>query len=224
MGNVGLIFLINQHHQKNSPMKCTTYLSAVVLATAATVSSCSNDDKSTTTNTDSLNTSTVTTTAGSTRRTILSEADGYIDLKTGKTIRIRKDPANNTYVAEDMTPLDIYVNTVTYDTFWGPEAVPVNNALIHDASGMWIVDEMRVERNGEGYKAKSEDGELKIKDNENELKMKDGDAKLKSNENEYKYKDDGIKVKSNEDKTKIKTRDSKTEIDHRTGEVETKYR
>jgi hypothetical protein len=160
---------------------------------------------------------------GSTNRVILSENDSYIDLKTGKTIRIRRDTMNNTYMAEDMTPLDIYVNTTTMDTFWGPEAITVNNALTYDA-GVWSVDQMRVERNGEGYKAKSEDGEMKVKENENELKMKDGDAKVKASDDEYKYKDGDTKIKSNDEKTKIKTKDTKTEINHETGEVKTKNR
>jgi hypothetical protein len=203
-------------------MKCSIFLTTMALAAMAATSSCKDDDATTTTTADTV--STVTTTSGSTRRVVLSESDGYIDLKTGKTIHIRRDTIQNVYTQEDLTPLDIYVNTVSLDTFWGPEAISVNNALIRDDAGMYSVDEMRVERNGDGYKAKTEDGELKVKDNENELKMKDGDAKLKSNENETKYKDDGIKVKSNENETKIKTKDSKTTIDNKTGEVETKKR
>jgi hypothetical protein len=160
---------------------------------------------------------------GSANRVLLSENDSYIDLKTGKTVRIRRDTINNTYTTDDMAPLDIYVNTTTMDTFWGPEAIPVNNALTYDA-GVWSVDEMRVERNGEGYKAKTEDGEVKIKENENELKMKDGNDKVKASDDEYKYKDGDTKIKSNDEKTKIKTKDTKTEINHETGEVKTKNR
>ena len=204
-------------------MKCNIFLSAVVLAAVTVTSSCKDND-STTTTTDSVSTTEISTTSGSTRRVVLSESDGYIDLKTGKAIRIKRDTIQNIYLAEDQTPLDIYVNTTTMDTFWGPEAITVNNALIRDDAGMYIADEMRVERHGDGYKAKSEDGELKVKANENELKIKDGDAKMKSNENEYKYKDDGIKVKSNENETKIKTKDSKTTINNRTGEATTKDR
>jgi len=196
----------------------------MVIAAATYTSSCNDDQTTTTTTTDSNSSAVVTEAAAPGRRIVLSETDSYIDLKTGKTIRIRRDTVQNIYIQEDMTPLDIYVNTASMDTFWGPEAVPVNNALIHDDAGMWTVDELRVERNGEGYKAKSEDGETKIKENENELKMKDGDAKLKVNEDEYKYKDGDTKIKGNENKTKIKTKDSKTEIDHRTGEVKTKDR
>jgi hypothetical protein len=154
----------------------------------------------------------------------LSETDSYIDLKTGKTIRIRRDPSTNQYTTAEMTPLDIYVNTTSRDTFWGPSATRVNGALMRGDDGMYTVDELRIERNGDGYKAKSEDGDFKIKENENELKIKDGDMKIKSNENEYKYKDGDTKIKSNENETKIKTSDSKTEIDHRTGEVKTNPR
>jgi len=201
-------------------MKCNIFLSAMAMAAMA-ITSCKDDD-STTTTTDTV--ATVTTPSGSTRRVVLSETDGYIDLKTGKTIRIHRDTVQDIYVTEDLAPLDIYVNTTTRDTFWGPEAIFVNNALIRDDAGMYTVDEMRVEQNGDGYKAKTEDGELKVKDNENELKMKDGDAKVKSNENEYKYKDGDTKIKSNENETKIKTSSSKTNINHNTGEVTTKDR
>jgi hypothetical protein len=205
-------------------MKYNILLSALAIAAATYTSSCNDDGTTTTTSTDSVSTAIVSAPTGEPQRVILSEADSYIDLKTGKTIRIRRDTVRNVYVREDMTPLDIYVNTSSMDTFWGPEAVPVNNALIRDESGMFTVDELRVERNGDGYKAKSEDGEIKIKENENELKMKDGDAKIKVSDDEYKYKDGDTKIKSNDKETKIKTRDSKTEIDHRTGEVKTRDR
>ena len=202
-------------------------LLTMALGSTLFMASCSDNTSSTTTTTTDSTIGagvTTTTTTTTTQVPVLSETDSYIDLKTGKTIHIRRDPSSNVYVSDEMPQLDIYVNTNTRDTFWGPEAVSVNNALVFDGPGMWTVDEMRVERNGEGYKAKSADGELKIKENENEFKAKDGDAKVKSNEDEYKYKDDGLKIKSNENKTKIKTDDTKTEIDHKTGEVKTKDR
>jgi hypothetical protein len=203
-------------------MKCNIFLSAMALAAITIAGSCKDDDATTTT-TDTVTTTSVTP-SGSTRRVVLSESDGYIDLRTGKAIRIRRDTIQNVYTREDLTPLDIYVNTTTMDTFWGPEAVPVNNALIRDEAGMYTVDELRVEQNGDGYKAKTDDGEFKVKENENELKMKDGDAKVKSNENEYKYKDGSVKVKSNEKETVIKDKNSKTTIDNKTGDVTTKSR
>lgn len=154
----------------------------------------------------------------------LSETDTYMDLNTQKTFRVRRDSQSGVYTAEDMTPLGIYVNTSTHDTFSGPEGLLVNNALLF-TNGSYSVDELKVKRNGEGYKVKSEDGEYKEKLNENEYKLKDGDVKVKANENEYKYKDKeaGVKVKSNENETKIKTPDEKIKIDDE-GNVERKPR
>jgi|GEM_PF-2275828 len=205
-------------------------LSVTLALGTACLAACDSGTDTTTTN-DSTATVVTNETSGSTDQTItmsanppLSETDTYLDLKTGKTFKVRKDSQSGIYVGENMEPLDIYVNTNTRDTFSGPEGLLVNNALIF-SNGAYTVDELKVKRNGEGYKAKSEDGEYKEKSNENEYKLKDGSVKVKANENEYKYKDKdaGVKVKSNENETKIKTPDEKIKIDDE-GNVERKPR
>src|SRR5690349_18396159 len=109
-------------------------LLTMALGTSLLAASCSDDSTTTTTTTDSLSTgtTTTTTTTTTTQVPVLSETDSYIDLKTGKAIHIRRDPSTNVYVSDEMPQLDIYVNTNTRDTFWGPEAVSVNNALVYD--------------------------------------------------------------------------------------------
>jgi hypothetical protein len=196
-------------------MKQIILAASCIIAMLVTASSCSNKNTAAAYTSDS--------TLLAMEIPTLPVEEEYVDLKTGNTIHIRRDPEQHTYTREDKGPLDVFVSTRTRDTFWGPRAILVNNALQYD-NGVYKVDEMRIERNGEGFKAKSADGEVKIKDNENELKMKNGDAKVKQNDNEYKYKDDDIKVKRNDDEIKIKTDKEKIIIDRKTGEAERKRR
>ena len=160
--------------------------------------------------------------------TELSESDSYVDLRTGKPIRIRRGESG-LYTTETGDELSYYVNTVTRDTFYRGEAYPVSGHLMRDPGGDWMVDEtwfnaqysdamnttnttgmssdpdkVRVEEDGD-YKMKNKDGDIKEK-----LKV-DGDGK----DMKYKYKDDenDTKVKMTEDQIKIKDANGKTEIE-----------
>lgn len=154
--------------------------------------------------------------------TSLSAADDYLDLGTGNNVRIRQNSSGAGYTSESGGNLGLIVNTATRDTFWGPTGQLVNGYVVYRNS-VWNVDDMKLERNGEGFKLKSSDGEQKIKMNENETKIKNGEGKLKVSDGEIKYKDDSVKIKSNGHETKIKTKDQKTTID-RHGNVETRSR
>jgi hypothetical protein len=159
--------------------------------------------------------------------TELSESDQYVDLRTGKPIRIRRGESG-LYMAES-GDLDLFVNTTTGDTFYRGEAFPVSGHVMRDPGGSYTIDEswfntqysdtrssdmgmgtdtdpdkMRVEDDGD-YKMKNKDGDIKEK-----LKV-DGDGK----DMKYKYKDDenDTKVKMTEDQIKIKDQNGKTEIE-----------
>lgn len=213
-------------YQNVSHMKKYQIATSLLMGMVA-FSACDNDTNTVTTSdttTQMTQPATIAAEGTASGRYALSETDTYMDLNTQKTFTLRHDSQSGYYTASDMTPLNIYVNTTTRDTFSGPEGLLVNNALVF-TNGAYSIDELKVKRNGEGYKVKSEDGEYKEKLNENEYKLKDGDVKVKANENEYKYKDKsaGVKIKSNENETKIKTPDEKIKIDDK-GNVERKPR
>jgi hypothetical protein len=166
---------------------------------------CTNNE-STTTTSDSLSTATTpaTTDAVATTTTThsISESETYTDLKSGKTFRIKRDASGN-YASENGEPLTYYYSTTSHDTFYGPTARWVNNALTYDASKGYSIDESRVSVGSSGgmgtpdkvksteseFKAKSNDGEDKVKVTEDESKMKSSDgSKIKTNENETKIK------------------------------------
>jgi len=161
------------------------------------------------------------------RRVVLSETETYVDLRTGTIFRLHWDAPTNTYVRDDSLPLDIYAGTIGLDTFWGAQAIPVNNSLIRDGAGYYTVDQALMERKvkenenelkvkGDGYKIKENENGLQVKDedsklktNENEFKLKNEDAKIKSNENGIQIKDGEDKIKANENELKMKDGDSK---------------
>ena len=214
------------------------YRASIVLMAASLAFAGCDGAETTTTTTDSTATQsvaaapadgTVAPPASTPPVAVLNTTDVYTDLRTGRQMHLKQSAAgtsqsgsadassSNSWMWENDEPLDyFYVNNATHDTFRGATGEIVNGYLLYDAAHKrYDLDELRYEKNGDGYKAKSDDGELKIKENDNELKIKDGDTKLKVNDNEVKYKDkaNDIKYKSNGDETKIKTKDQKIEIE-----------
>jgi len=117
----------------------------------------------------------------------------YVDLKSGKTVKLRRDTASK-YIVDETTssPVSYYVNTATSDTFDRSGRV-VNNAL-SNANGEWTVDESRIKVKTQG------DGDLKMKDRDGDTKIKmetDGDGKIKTDSSKIKVKDGEIKEKKN---------------------------
>lgn len=105
-----------------------------------------------------------------------SETDIYIDLNTGKAFRFMYDELNDKYERDDLFALDLYVNTRTRDSFWLEEAVPVNNALLRDATGIYKVNPMKVKRDGTGYKVINNKAVIKQDSNEKVDKPKEGNV------------------------------------------------
>lgn len=158
-----------------------------------------------------------TTTTTTTVATQLSESDSYVDLSTGKPIRIRMNESG--LYTGDLGDLRLYVNTTTGDTFYGGEAYRVNGHLMRSGD-TWDVDQTWLSTQSAGMNNDptkvrvEEDGDYKMKYKEGDIKEKlkvDGDGK----DMKYKYKDDeaDAKIKMTEDQIKVKDASGKTEIE-----------
>jgi len=110
----------------------------------------------------------------------------YIDLSTGKEVKLEKDDATGLWVAVDTKkPVYIYVDTKTNDTIYGSTGKVINGNVVKLDDGSFVYS-------GD-YKDKSEDGDYKIKvEKDGDYKIKDGDRKIKvdAEEGERKVKND----------------------------------
>ena len=100
----------------------------------------------------------------------------YIDLKTGKTISLEKDPTAGYMVnADTKNPVEIYVDTQTHDTIYGRTGKVINNQVKRHPDGTFTY------QGDDDYKIKvQEDGDIKIKDGDTKVKIDDGEKKVKS--------------------------------------------
>lgn len=123
----------------------------------------------------------------------------YKDLKSGKEVKLRYDPAHRYVVyAETNEPVYYYIDMATLDTF-DRSGVNVSNALTHGNDGMYSVDESKMK-----IKVQS-DGDIKMKDEAgNKMKIEDDKIKYKSA--------DGTKEKIDADQYKRKTDSTTTKI------------
>jgi hypothetical protein len=177
-----------------------------VLFTAIAISSivACNDGTDSTTTTDSTSTTSTTseTSAGATGTINIRPDVSYVDLTSGKQVRLRVDTVTRYVVnAETSQPIYFYIDPSTSDTFDRSGQV-VNNALIRGNDGSYTVDESRL-------KIKTQDdGDMKIKDGEgNKLKIDPNDEKIKMKSADgSKEMIDGDKYKSKSDTGKTKTK------------------
>lgn len=100
--------------------------------------------------------------------------DRYLDLSTGERVELEKDPNSGLMVRTDTRkPVEIYVDTKTNDTIYGPTGKVINGDVVK--LGEW--------------KYKYEDGEYKIKNDDADYKKKvekDGDVKIKDGDTKTK--------------------------------------
>ncbi len=100
--------------------------------------------------------------------------DRYLDLSTGEGVDLEKDDNTGLMVrADTRKPVDIYVDTKTNDTIYGPTGKVINGQVVK--LGEW--------------KYKYDDGEYKIKNDEADYKKKvekDGDVKIKDGDTKTK--------------------------------------
>jgi hypothetical protein len=153
---------------------------------------CNNgSDETTTTDSSSVTTSTDTAGSGTTvsgsSTTTFDTSANYVDLKSGKTVRLRRDATSGRVRnVEDDSEILWYFNPVTNDTF-DVEGNVVNNYLIRE-NGSYRLDEER-------WKTKTQsDGDLKAKSPEGEkvkLESDEGEGKVKTADSKVKVKSDG---------------------------------
>ncbi len=126
--------------------------------------------------------------------------DNYVDLETGKTITVEKDPKTGYMVnAETKAPVGIYVNTATNDTIYGRTGKVINNFVVKHPDGKFTyrADEIKVTDGDSKMKAEA-DGDYKVKEGDYKKKVEeDGDVKIKDGDSKIKIEEDGDKkVKS----------------------------
>lgn len=110
--------------------------------------------------------------------------DAYLDLRSGKTIEIEKDPVTGAWLnAETKEPVYIYVDTEKNDTIFGKTGVVINGHVVKNNGVYWYDgDEDNI-----GWNDKVEDGDYKYKsgdykekiEEDGDVKIKDGDKKTK---------------------------------------------
>lgn len=170
------------------------------------LTACNNDDNTTSTTGDSTTTTTTTTDAGSMTSTTdyaaiadsfarNSEANRYMDARTGKPIKINVDRSTGAKVnASTNEPVTRYIYVDNND-WWAYDAEGTrlgraryeNNKVMYEGdNGQWIDydvkwkdDKMKTD----GMKVKTdEDGDMKIKTDDQKIKIdKDGKTKVKDN-------------------------------------------
>ena len=126
----------------------------------------------------------------------------FLDLSTNEAVELEKDEKTGLMVnSETGKPVKVYVDRETNDTIWGATGKVVNGKVV-----------------------KAEDGEWKIKYDDDEYKAKMGDDyKIKAGDGEYKVKNGDYKKEVEKDgDITIKTGDKKIKIDGETGERKVK--
>ena len=94
----------------------------------------------------------------------------YVDLDTGKTVKLEKDESGVMVDAETKKPVHIYVDTKTHDTIYGRTGKVINGHVVKTGVDSYAYD----------ADLKSNDDDYKIKvDNDGDFKIKDGDTKMK---------------------------------------------
>src|SRR5690606_13675191 len=181
-------------HQKNIRMKRNIIYSLAILGLS--LQACNNENSTETTETDAQSTLAGDNADGSSGELSGSVTTAqYVDLNTNQPVELIWDDDNDRALNKaNNQPVELYVNTATRDTIYGPGYI-VNHHVIKTDNGNWTLDETKVKRDGD---------ELKIKKDGMKFKMEDG---------EWKIKTDSGKIKSDGDELKIKTEDGKIKVD-----------
>lgn len=104
----------------------------------------------------------------------------YIDLETGKTIKVEKDEKTGAMVnADTKEALYIYVDTKKKDTILAATGEVINGKVIKTDDNKYVYDD--------GSKLKIENGETKYKDGDYKVEVeKDGDINIKDGDKKVK--------------------------------------
>ena len=119
----------------------------------------------------------------------------YVDLRTGESIEIEKDPVTGEWLnADTKEPVYIYVDTRNNDTIYGLTGATINGHVVKEKDVYWFDEDLDKE-----YKVKNEDGDYKLKigddykvkvEDDGDMKIKKGNKKIKIDDGEKKVKYD----------------------------------
>lgn len=115
-----------------------------------------------------------------------NEKGRYVELQTGKTIEIEKDPATGQWIEKESNrPVYIYVDTKTNDTIYGKTGDVINGHVINHDNRYWyeMDEEYKVKSGDYKYKVE-EDGDIKIKTDDKKVKIdgETGEKKVKNDD------------------------------------------
>lgn len=200
---VGNVYCWAIGSSKNIRMKRNIIYGLAILG--LTMQACNNDSSTETSETDAQSTTidgnadgTSTELSGSVNTTAQ-----YIDLNTNQPVELIWDEENNRALNKaNNQPVEIYVNTATRDTIYGPGYI-VNHHVIRTDNGNWTLDDTKIKRDGDELKIKKDGMKFKMEDGE--WKMKTDDGKIKSDGDELKIKTDDGKIKVDDGETKVKS-------------------
>jgi hypothetical protein len=119
----------------------------------------------------------------------------YVDVETGKTVKLEKGDDGLMVNAETKKPVRIYVDTRTHDTIYGKTGRVINGHIVrngNEADGYSYRYDEEIKSDGDGeYKVKGSDYKIKV-EKDGDLKIKDGDMKTKidGETGESKHKND----------------------------------
>lgn len=159
---------------------------------------------STTVTTGSAQTGTDDMSASTNINVNLDPSASYVDLKTGKPVKLRVDTVTK-YIVEEATnePVMYYVNPATKDTFDRTGRL-VNLALVRSESGDYSIDETKITGTA-GRSANTISTDTSTTSSETETPI--GNSKTKFKDDKFKQKTDSTTIKVKDNKVKVKTRD-----------------
>ena len=104
----------------------------------------------------------------------VEKKDRYVDLTTGKPVRVIKDEKTGYMInADTKEGLYMYVDTKNNDTIYAKNGEVVNNHIIKTADNKYVYEE--------DEKLKVESGQVKYKQDNYKVEVeKDGDVKIKN--------------------------------------------
>jgi hypothetical protein len=105
-----------------------------------------------------------------------NEKGRYIDLRTGKTVRMEKDPQTGLWVdATTKQPVYIYVDSKNGDTIYGKTGVVINGHVRRGSDNIYWYD---ADMKDNGYEVKNDNYKVEV-EKDGDVKIKDGDKKTK---------------------------------------------
>ena len=111
------------------------------------------------------------------------EKGAYIDLRSGKSIEVERDPVTGSWInADTKESVYIYVDRKTGDTIYAKSGEVINGHIVLQGEEYWYDQDLEHENNlrTADYKKKTErDCDMKIKKGNVKIKVEDGERKVK---------------------------------------------